>query len=334
MSERTDKPEKSGQASRKVVCVTGAAGYLGSQVIRLLAKQPWVEQVVAIDLRAVPPMSGVISHQLNIMDAAALRAILVEHGVTHLVHAAFQITPQNGDIQQMRLNNVQGSLEVFRCALNLVDHLTFISSVSVYGYHPGYGSPLTETMPTQPTMEYARHKLQAESALRILRHLPYPEGLRTHTAVIRFSAIVGPEGAQVSNLRALTANPFFIVADGGTARTQGLHETDAAALVASVIRQNADGVFHGTPSDHASWSEIGHLSNRPVVSLPRVVLNQMTRLNTVLPALAGFTRDVVDLFSETLVADNSHTRAQLGWEPRYSTCDSFYEMFRALGTAR
>jgi UDP-glucose 4-epimerase len=319
---------------KKVVGITGAAGYLGGRLIQLLNRQPWVEQIVALDLKPMPPIEGVISHQLDTRDSSALRAVLVEHGVTHLVHGAFHIVPPDGDIQKMRLNNVQGSLDVFRCALNLVEHLTFISSVSVYGYHNNIRNPVTESGRLLPTMEYARHKLQAESALRILRHLPYPEGLKTQTAVIRFSAIVGPEGAKFSSLRALTANPVFIVADGGAARTQALHEDDAAALVAAVLQRNAEGVFHGAPDDDASWAEIGRLSSRPVISLPRVVLNQMTRLNHILPPLEGFTRDVVDLFSNSLVADNAQTRARLEWQPRYTTCDSFYEMFKALGTAR
>jgi hypothetical protein len=41
-----------------------------------------------------------------------------------------------------------------------------------------------------------------------------------------------------------------------------------------------------------------------------------------------------DALEPHLVADNAQTRARLEWQPRYTTCDSFYEMFKALGTAR
>lgn len=318
----------------KVVAITGAAGYLGGRLIAHLAAQPWVERIVALDKRAIPSQSGVISHVVDVSESPTVRAILVEHGVTHLVHAAFQITPTNGDEYAMRAANVIGSMNVFRAALNVVDHLTFVSSVAVYGYRAGHPTRVLETTPLHPTMTYGRHKLEAEAALRIFSRLPYREGLKTRMAILRFAAICGANGATRSHLRALTAQPFFVLSEGGHARTQAIHEDDAASFIGAALETDADGTFNAAPDDFATWADVGQLSNRPILSLPRPVLNGMTRLNRVLPALNGFTRDVVDLFSETLVVDNGAAKTRLEWKPRFSTCDAFYQMFKALGTAR
>jgi len=105
-------------------------------------------------------------------------------------------------------------------------------------------------------------------------------------------------------------------------------------LIGKLLEQDASGIFNGAADDSAAWAAIGGLSSRPIVSMPRAVLNQMTRLNTTLPALNGFTREIVDLFAESLVVDNSAARTQLAWTPRYSTLAAFQQMFAALGTAR
>jgi nucleoside-diphosphate-sugar epimerase len=318
----------------KVVGITGAAGYLGERLIAHLSTQPDIERIVALDKKPLPSQSGVISHVVDVSEATTLRAILVEHGVTHLIHAAFQITPQNGDEYAMRAANVVGSMNVFRAALNVVEHLSFISSVAVYGYRAGHPPRIPEATPLHPTMTYGKHKLEAEAALRIFSRLPYREGLKTRLAILRFAAICGPQGAARSHLRALTAQPFFVLSEGGRARTQAIHEDDAAAFIGAVVAADAEGTYNAAPDDFATWADIGQLCNRPILSLPRPVLNGFTRLNGILPALNGFTRDVVDLFSETLVVDTSAAKTRLEWQPRFSTCDAFYQMFKALGTAR
>lgn len=318
----------------KVVGITGAAGYLGSRLIAYLTAQPWVDRVIALDLKPIAPESRVISHQVDVSETSTVRAMLVEHGVTHLIHAAFQITPPNNDEYKMRNANVLGSMSVFRAALNLVDHLTFISSVSVYGYRAGHPTRIRETTPLHPTMAYGRHKLEAEAALKIFSRLPYPDGLKTRTAIMRLAAVVGPTGAARSHLRAISAQPFFVLSEGGKAFTQAIHEDDAAEAIGTLLAHDAEGTFNVAADDRASWADIGALSNRRILTLPRNFLNSMTRFNKVLPALNGFTRDVVDLFSESLVVDNDALKTRLEWTPRYSTCDAFYQMFKALGTAR
>lgn len=320
---------------KKIVGITGAAGYVGRRLIAHLVTQDWIESIITLDLRPVEPAPKVISHRVDITEQETVRAILAEHGVTHLVHAAFAINPPEGNETAMRFTNLDGSLSVIRAARNLVDHLTFISSVAVYGYRPGLPMPTPESAEVRPTMLYGKHKLEVERYLKQRIGNPFTTERPTiKSAVIRLAAVVGEHGAVHSQLRALTEQPFFVLSDGGKALTQAIHEDDAAHLISSVIQQDAEGVYNGAASDSASWSDVGRLTTLRNVSLPRFVLNSMTHLNGRLPALTGFTRDVVDLFSETLVVDNQLAQAKLGWRPRFGTCDAFYQMFRALNVAR
>lgn len=309
----------------KVIAITGAAGYIGQTLIAHLSTQPWVERIIALDMEPVSSSDLVISYVMDMREASHLRAILAEHAVTHLVHAAFVVSPPPGmSDSQMHVTNVEGSKQVIDQALGYgVEHLLFISSVAVYGYHTGQPLPLGENANLRPTMLYGRHKTAVESYLRE-QHAP-----KTNIAVLRPTAVVGPRGRTLSHLRALTAQPIFVLANGGKALTQALHEQDMAALLVAAIQHNISGTFNAAPNDNLSWAEIARLSKLPPLSLPRAALNFATRFNRILPALKGFTREVVDLFSETLVVDNTAVRQCTGWVPRYTTRDAFAEMFGA-----
>jgi len=320
----------------KIVAVTGAAGYLGSRLLAYLTTQPWVAQIIALDQKPLANNSSgrIHAYQVDVSDAEALAAIFARHSVTHLVHAAFLLVqPPDMSESAMRAANVDGSRCVIETALRHgVQQIVFVSSVAIYGYLPGHPARVREDALLRPTMIYGKHKAAVETILHELGSA-YPAA---RIAIPRLAAVVGAAGRDYSHLRALTAQPVFVVANGGRALTQAIHEDDAAELIGTLLEQDASGIFNGAADDSAAWAAIGGLSSRPIVSMPRAVLNQMTRLslNTTLPALNGFTREIVDLFAESLVVDNSAARTQLAWTPRYSTLAAFQQMFAALGTAR
>lgn len=305
--------------------MTGASGYLGSVLLPQLAAQPWVERVIALDLNPVPATDRVISYRLDIRDGEALRAILAEHAVTHLIHAAFVVSPPAPMSEaEMQSINVNGSMHVFRAALDRqIQHVTFISSVAVYGYRAGLPHRLTEHTEYEPNMLYGKHKVAVE---RFLRE-PQNSALQSRLAILRPTAIVGPLGKQYSHLRPLTAQGFFVVANGGKARTQALHEQDAADLIMRVVEENTAGTFNAAPNDDISWAEIGKLSRLPILSFPRPLLQAATKLQKVLPALRGFNSEVVALFAESLVADNTELRRCTGWTPQFSSRQAFEQFF-------
>jgi UDP-glucose 4-epimerase len=257
-----------------------------------------------------------------------LRAILAEHGVTHLVHGAFVVNKASTtNADQMRSINVDGSQLVLKTAFELgLEQLLFISSVSVYGYRGGNPALVREDHRLWPNMQYAQHKTQVETYLRDLSQR-YPD---TRTLIVRPAAIGGPLGRTLSPLLALVAQPFFVLSNGGRARTQALHEDDAARLIGRAIEMNASGTLNAAPNDQATWAEIAALSHRTPLALPRPLLNIAARLSPLIPDLHGFTREIVDYFSESLVVDNSAAKQMLGWSPQHTTLDAFGQLF---GTA-
>jgi len=322
------------QGLQRVVAVTGAAGYLGGRLLEHLITQPWVDRVVAFDrLPIVLPAhsSQVLAYQMDVQDTALLRPLLAEHGVTSLIHTAFTITrPVDWTETQLRAANVEASWQVVRTALATgVQHITFVSSVAVYGYHPDR-SVVTEASPIAPTMVYGKHKVAVEARLADLGRM-YP---RARIAIVRAAAIGGAHGQHRTPLWALAEAPLFLAVNGGHAHTQMIHEDDATALIGLIVAKNAAGTFHAVPNDSAPWRSIGALSGRRVVPIPGFVLRPVAYLSNVLPALNGLTPEVADLFTYSLVADNMATRVALGWAPRYGTLDAFADLFKGVPSTR
>jgi UDP-glucose 4-epimerase len=314
---------------KKTVVLTGAGGYLGHVLLPLLEVQPWVERIIAIDLKPVASSSRTISYLMDVRDGAALRAIFAEHAATHLVHGAFVVNqPPGMSLTEMRSINVSGSMQVVRAALeHRMQHITFVSSVAVYGYRAGLPAHVSETVECKPNMVYGQHAMAVESFLSELQN----RALHTRLAILRPTAFVGPKGRHYSHLRALTAQNFFVIANAGRAYTQVLHELDAADAVLRVVEHDITGVYNVAPDDQLTWAEVARLSKLPMLSLPRSLLYLLTHLQSVFPQLQGFTREMVDLFAETLVADNAALRRQTSWAPRYTSRQAFAQFFGPVG---
>jgi UDP-glucose-4-epimerase GalE len=151
----------------ETVLVTGGAGYIGLQTVRLLRRSGL--SVVALDRRPGPPAAdllGAAFERLDVRDTVRMTRILGEHAVTAVVHCAGRKSaPESlrapGDYFD---DNVGGTLSLLQAMVAAsVSRLVFSSSCAVYG-HPT-SLPITETAALAPLTPYAETKLQAERQL-------------------------------------------------------------------------------------------------------------------------------------------------------------------------
>ena len=74
-------------ASKRVVLVTGASGFLGKHMVRALAASSWAVRAAARDPTAIPEAAGVERVALPDLARNADCAPLVD-GATHILHLA------------------------------------------------------------------------------------------------------------------------------------------------------------------------------------------------------------------------------------------------------
>jgi UDP-glucose 4-epimerase len=201
--------------------VTGGAGYIGSHVVRALAREG-LDPVVLDDLSSgiesfVP--EGVAFVRGSILDGALVSRAIDEHGVTGVVHVAGY--KYAGVSVQRPLHtyeqNVTGTAVLLGAmAEKGVDRIVFSSSAAVYGTPAT--DRVTEDTPKNPESPYGESKLIGEW---LLRDQGRATGLR-HTSLRYFNVVGSGESdlydASPHNLFPLV---FAALLEGKTPRING-----------------------------------------------------------------------------------------------------------------
>jgi nucleoside-diphosphate-sugar epimerase len=163
--------------------VTGASGFLGHAVMKLLAQNG--HRAIGLD----PLPSSTTQIQDDLSDRQKLDGLLAREKVTHIIHAGGVSGPMvmADDPFGIILINVVGSLNLLRAAMEAgVKSFIYCSSVSALGnfYEK---TPVEEDYPLRPTSTYGASKAAMDMVLRGLwGKIPLD------LCSLRFTAVYGP----------------------------------------------------------------------------------------------------------------------------------------------
>lgn len=179
--------------------ITGAAGYVGTMLVREFAGRDDVARIVGIDREPVPDLIK-DEPKLTYLQANTQDADWQQEAATHapdiVIHTAWDIRAVYGDERTTWRSNIEGSDQVFDFAFNhsFVDRLVHFSTVASYGAFPTNTIEyrFTEEDPFRKTdYLYAEEKRITEVHLR-----EKYEGSdkQVAVAIVRPAAITGPRG--------------------------------------------------------------------------------------------------------------------------------------------
>ncbi len=157
--------------------VTGALGCLGAWTLKALVGLG--EDPVGFDLGSddarlqlvltAEERAHVTLVEGDITDAAAVSAVLDDHGITNVVHlAAMQVPFVRSDPERGARVNVHGTVVVFeaiKARLNRIRGVAYASSTAVYNVSDH--SPAPESGGTEPSTLYGVFKLANEGTARV-----------------------------------------------------------------------------------------------------------------------------------------------------------------------
>ena len=236
---------------RKAVLITGARGFIGRAVQKLLLREGY--DVIGLDRAAASETPGQFASERDLMvdisDAERLRKVFRTRAIGGIIHlAAILPTAAQRDPVLATRVNVQGSLNVLEMSREFrVRRVVFGSSLSVYGSCPE-DRLVSELDRAAPEDLYGAAKLYIERMGQAYRELH-----GTEFVSLRIGRVVGPGARSATSawrseiFELLRASGSEIVLPyAGWERVLLVHVEDVARMLVCLLRsaRPAHGVYN------------------------------------------------------------------------------------------
>src|SRR3954462_999521 len=318
------------------VVVTGASGNVGTSLLRALADDDQVDEILGLARRR--PSREVPKTEWRSADIERNDLESLFRGADCVVHLAWAIHPSH-DLAALRRTNVDGSARVFRAVAEAgVQALVYASSVGAYSPGPK-DRPVDESWPTEGTSTsfYARHKAEVESMLdRFQLERPEIRVVRLRPGLI-FKRSSGEEqrryflGPLVP--RALVRRGArAVVPDIGGLRFQAVHTRDVADAYRLAVVGDARGAFNVAAEPVLDAQTLANAFGARVLHMPPAVARGAMAARWRLrlqPTPPGW----LDMGLSVPTMDTSRVREELGWEPRHSSLVAIQDVLTSIAAA-
>jgi nucleoside-diphosphate-sugar epimerase len=318
------------------VVVIGASGNVGTSLLRALAHDEDVDEVVGLARRR--PGREFPKTEWRAANIERDDLVSIFRGADCVVHLAWLIQPSH-DLAALRRTNVEGSERVFRAVVDAdVPALVYASSVGAYSPGPK-NRKVDESWPTDgtPTSFYARHKAEVEALLdRFQVERPETRVVRLRPGLIfkRSSAeeqrryFLGPLFPRALAQRgALVAVPDI---DG--LRFQAVHTRDVAEAYRLAVVGDVRGAFNVAAEPVLDAPTLAHALGARVLPVPAAVARGALAASWRLrlqPTPPGW----LDMGLSVPIMDTTRAHEELGWQPRHSSLEAIRDVLAGIADA-
>jgi UDP-glucose 4-epimerase len=314
--------------SGRVVALTGAASFLGRNLVGVLEEDPGTARIVAIDVKS-PDTSGPKTRMYPVdLTAPAseerVAEILGAEGVDTLLHLAFLSSPTHAAAWAHELESV-GTMHVLNAARRVrLRKLIVWSQTILYGAHPTNPNFLTEQHPLRADVgePFFADKVDAEGEVAAFA----AKAKGTVVTVLRTAPIVGPT---VNNyITRYLAERIIITLLGFDPLWQFIHEVDAIAAFKLAIDRDFPGVFNIVGEGVLPLSKIIKLAGR--ASLPLFHPLADATIAAAWAAQAAYAPPSFLRYLRYLcIADGEKAAREMGFRPAYTTREALLDYISA-----
>lgn len=321
---RSDGLAPQARSRPRVVALTGAASFLGQNLVGILDEDPNIARVVAIDVK--PPATSGQKTRLYQVDLTAPASearcaeIFSAERVDTLLHLGFLSTPTHATAWAHELESV-GTMHLLNGARQVsLRKVVLWSQTFLYGANPANPNFLTERHPLRASKNepFFADKIAAEQQLGSFA----AKSKGTIVTVLRTAPIVGPT---VHNLitRYLSQRTVMTLM-GFDPLWQFVHEVDALAAFKLAVDGDFPGTFNIVGDGVLPLSTCLRLASRTAIPVfhplaePLVGALWAAQLTPAPPSFLRYLRYVC-------VADGAKAARVMGFRPSYTTREALLD---------
>lgn len=294
------------------ILVTGAAGFIGSNLVEALVQEG--HTVVGVDnlltgskknLEEIKNdfefLEGDVRDE-TLMDRLTKKVERISHQAAASSHAVFSKA-----LRESMAINIDGFVVVLQCAVkNGVERVVYASSSSIYGNRP---IPFKETQSPDPTYLFSASKLANE-------HMAQFFGLEQNleTVGMRYMSVFGPHEEEKAKVKAanLVTQFFWDLSNGVSPLVYGDGtQTRDSVYVKDVAKAN----LLALTSPKKFIGEVVNVGTAEMMSLNEIVSFLNRFLGTDIPP--HYVPMPLKKYMRFQLADLSHAQELLGYKPRY-----------------
>lgn len=310
------------------ILITGAAGYLGSQLLAVLVADKSVAgHIVAVDVRDVPADKQLpgVDYCRGDVRSAELGELFKSKAPKVVVHLASIVTPGKDSNREFEYSvDVLGTENVLKACLAAgVEKIIITSSGAAYGYYPDNPTLISEDWPVRgnKAFAYAYHKRLVEEILARWR-AAHPE---LKQVVLRVGTILGETVR--NQITDLFEKPRLIAIQGSDSPFVFIWDRDVAGSILHAISTDKTGIYNVAGDGALTVTEIAARLGKRCVVLPAWLLGAalavLKRLH-----LTQYGPEQVDFLRYRPVLDNHRLKEEFGYVPR-KTSSEVFDLWRA-----
>ena len=306
------------------ILVTGAAGYLGSQLVATLERDhrdAW-DMLLATDVRDPPARRIGFGATWERMDvrAAELAGLMNRHRIDTVAHLASIVTPGKDSTREFEYSvDVLGTRNLLEAAVRTgVRRVVVTSSGAAYGYHADNPEWLTEDHPLRgnPEFAYSDHKRLVEEMLAEYRER-HP-GLEQ--VVFRVGTVLG-EGTR-NQITALFERAHPIVVTGAVSPFVFIWDQDVVGCLVRAATDGPPGIYNLAGDGTMTMAEIAAAMGKRARRIPARVLRAALAVLKPL-GLSPYGPEQVGFLQFRPVLDNARLKRGFGYVPRKTSREAF-----------
>ena len=313
------------------ILITGAAGFLGQQLLADLAVQQPNWTLFAADIREIPAnllRSNVQPLHLDISLKAAVFKTVLECQPQAIVHLASVVSPPPGMSEAtLHAIDVDGTRAIIEAAAaNGVEQLIITSSGAAYGYYPENAEWIDEDDPLRGhnKFAYAKHKREVEEVL-VRARIAHPQ---LRQLILRPGTILGKRvNNQITDMFKKRA---VLGIQGSDSRFVFIWDQDVVSIIRKGLAKGASGIYNLAGDGALSLREIAQILRKPYRPLPAGLIQCVLRVLKPL-RLSQYGPEQVDFLRYRPVLANRRLKEEFGYTPRYTSREAFIAFLDAQG---